>query len=1194
MQTARRWTLIVAILGAAFPLAAAQEHRLFDGRTLDGWEGDPRFWRVEDGVLVGESTPDEPCRESTYLTWTGGEPADFDLSLEFRIRNGNSGIQFRSRRLPGFKVAGYQADLDAAGEWTGGFYEQDGRGVIARRGERVRRSDGAAVSWPLGDPRELLGERRDGAWTHYRIRARGPRIELSIDGRRTCALVDEESSFARGAGVLALQLHAGPAMRVEYRNLVLAPAPPWEDAASEDWALPRPALERAPPDVPRWIWSAPSGSEGERAWLFREFDLAAAPERALLSGTCDNRMRVLVNGEDALASTTWERPVRAEVTGLLRKGRNVIAVEARNEGGPAGLELALELDGEHHLVTDASWSAADEAPEGWEDADFDPRGLSAAHELNVLGQGPWGELPAPRAPELDQALPADQVTVAEGYAVERVHSVDKARHGSWVALTFDPRGRAIVSDERGGLHRLTLPSLPDAQPVIETIDSELGGAQGLLALEGVLYVVAHPRGEHSAGLYRFRDVDGDDRFDERELLLPLEGSGEHGPHAVLLEPDGAGLVLLAGNHTRLPEVSSSRVPRVWGEDQLLPRRDDPGGHAVGVMAPGGWVLRTDLDGGDPELIACGMRNAYDMAFGPGGELFAYDSDMEWDVGMGWYRAPRVLHLVSGADFGWRHGSGKWPADWPDTLPSVVDTDLSSPVGVLYGGELSAFGARERRALFIADWAYGRILAVDLEPSGASWTGSVRPFVSGEPLPLTDLAAGPGGELYFTVGGRGTQSGLYRVRRTAGAGDTQDARPVARSDARDLRRSLERFHGRADARALEEASAALDHPDRFVRAAARVALESQPGNDWRARALTQTRPAASVQAALALAHTGVPGFAAATTELLARLPLETLDAPTLVEVLRALALVEVRLGGLPREQRALLVPRLEAMFPSGEDRLDRELCRLLVRLRSEHVLEPALALLERAEGSEEATHYAFCLVELDSGWTSDQVRRYAAWLDRAPERHSGGASLRGYLAGLRADARLRLGIEPAPIEASVPDPESLARPFLHAWSVRELEPRLGSLNAGRSFERGRAMMVAARCGECHSMRGEGGRTGPDLTGVASRLSARDLIEAIVEPSRVVSDQYQDTELLTTGDELLVGRVVGESQGVVRFLTLPPGEELVELDAAQIASRRPHPLSRMPEGLLNSLEEDEVLDLLAFLLARGDPDDPRFAH
>src|SRR5262245_10851268 len=157
----------------------------------------------------------------------------------------------------------------------------------------------------------------------------------------------------------------------------------------------------------------------------------------------------------------------------------------------------------------------------------------------------------------------------------------------------------------------------------------------------------------------------------------------------------------------------------------------------------------------------GLRNPMDVAFNADGEMFTYEADMERDIGAPWYRPTRVLHLVPGGDYGWRRGIGNLPPYSPDTLPAAVDIGVGSPTGIEFG-TASRFPEPYRQALFIGDWAYGRILAVQLRPRGASYGGSFTEFLAGRPLNVTDLTFGPDGALYFVTGGRGTKSGLYRV------------------------------------------------------------------------------------------------------------------------------------------------------------------------------------------------------------------------------------------------------------------------------------------------------------------------------------------------------------------------------------------------------------------------------------------------
>src|SRR4051794_24981862 len=345
---------------------------------------------------------------------------------------------------------------------------------------------------------------------------------------------------------------------------------------------------------------------------------------------------------------------------------------------------------------------------------------------------------------------------------------------------------------------MTLPAPGGTEPLEpEAIGVDLAGAHGLLYAFDSLYAMVNERGTH--GFYRVRDTDGDDRYDEVKLLRAIRGGGEHGMHSIVLSPDGKSLYVVCGNSTELTKIDSSRVPLNWGEDNLATRI--PTGFMDDSLAPQGWIARTDPDGKEWELIAAGLRNPFDIAFDKDGELFTYDADMEWDIGEPWYRPTRVNHIISGGEYGFRNGSGKWPAYFIDSFGAVVDIGPGSPTGITFGYG-AKFPEKYREALFISDWSFGKLRAVHIKPEGSSYTAEVEEFLSGQPLPVTDVVINPkDGAMYLAVGGRGAQSALYRVTYAGGATDTPtpgqpEPAAVARARARrDNRRMLEGFHGR---------------------------------------------------------------------------------------------------------------------------------------------------------------------------------------------------------------------------------------------------------------------------------------------------------------------------------------------------------------------------------------------------------------
>ena len=192
---------------------------MFNGKDLAGWEGKPGWWHVEDGAITSESTPTKPCDKANYLMWRGAKPGDFELQLEYRLVGGNSGIQFRSRELPDWDTSGYQADMEAADQWTGCLFEHT-RGGVAMRGQKVLiQPDGTRQITPLGDPQALLQHVKKNDWNQYRVIARGPEITLEINGVVMSQAIDHQEGKAARSGIIALQMHPGPPMKVQFKDL---------------------------------------------------------------------------------------------------------------------------------------------------------------------------------------------------------------------------------------------------------------------------------------------------------------------------------------------------------------------------------------------------------------------------------------------------------------------------------------------------------------------------------------------------------------------------------------------------------------------------------------------------------------------------------------------------------------------------------------------------------------------------------------------------------------------------------------------------------------------------------------------------------------------------------------------------------------------------------------------------------------
>jgi len=824
----------------------------------------------------------------------------------------------------------------------------------------------------------------------------------------------------------------------------------------------------------------------------------------------------------------------------------------------------------------------------------------------------------PPSPRVDKTVRAPT-----GFDVELVHEVDPETQGSWVALCSAPDGTLYAADQQDGLFRITPPALKDYESPtrVERVDIELKGAQGLLYWRDALYAMATGK-----GVVRMTDTDGDGEVDSSELIVEAKGAGEHGTHAIVPHPDGQSLLIVAGNHTPLPKLTASRVPQVWGEDQLLTRDGDPRGHANGVMAPGGWVCRMSADGSEVELITCGFRNSYDVAVDRNGEIFTYDSDMEWDLGLPWYRPARVCHVVSGADYGWRFGSGKWPEYYEDSLPPVVDIGPGSPTGMLFGTG-ARFPAKYQRAMYMLDWTYGIIYAVHLEPSGASYTAEVEQFVVGKPLPLTDAAIGDDGAMYFATGGRGLASKLYRIVYRGGKSTAPVSGGGGLTPGAELRRKLAKAH--ASPIPLDEIWPHLGSDDRFVRHAARIALERLPVDQWRERALSEPNPGLAIPAMIALARHGEASDRDEILSALLRIDPQTIEDAQRLALLRAMSLTLTRLTpespGSPGAPE--LVEYLETV-PADSADVDAEVTRLLVALESPAAIDRALramhdtsaptppswadlarqndqyggaitGMLDRPPPTR-ALRYAHFLSNIPADrWTFQQLQSYFTFLQRA-RAGSGGMSYAGYIDTMQkrvlssATEHQLAALEPLlqPLQSSEDAPVVFPEGPYRPWTVERASRAVGTLRL-RDFDRGAGLYRATTCITCHQFNGEGNNVGPDLTSVGSTYSTDDLLRAIIEPSHAITDQYAISVATKTSGEQISGLIVESTEDhVVVAPNFTNAAFTTTIPRSEIASIELSPVSPMPEGLVNPLNENELRDLIAYLISAGDRSDPMF--
>ena len=788
----------------------------------------------------------------------------------------------------------------------------------------------------------------------------------------------------------------------------------------------------------------------------------------------------------------------------------------------------------------------------------------------------------------------DEIKMPEGFKLEKIYNVDK-ENGSWVSITTDPQGRLIACDQYGKLYRLTLSNNKVGKA--EAIEVPTGRAHGLLCAFDSLYVMSHAGEGKPAGLYRVRDTNADDLYDQVELLREFKGGGEHGPHAVILSPDKKSLYVCGGNHTDIPAPESSRVPTNWNEDQLLPRMWDAGGHAHGKMAPGGWICKTDPDGKKFELVSSGYRNQYDIAFSANGELFTFDADMEWDIGLPWYRPTRVCHAVSGSEFGWRSGTGKWPNYYPDSLPAVVDIGPGSPTGIVFGAG-AKFPAKYQNALFIADWSYGIIYAVHLSPNGATYSGESEIFCTAPGLAVTDLIVNPvDGALYFLIGGRRSQSALYRVTYT-GRENTEANLDSDVNELASLRHSLESMHlapASQSKEVIDEAWPHLSHPDRFVRYAARVALENQPVQFWIERGLESEGTQEILEVSMAIARNADAKHQGETISLLGKLNWEDLTQEQQLHLLRCYGLVMIRMGTPSSETVASVTEKFSNLYPAESKLLNRELSRLLIAAEDPDAASKTMNLLAEAPTQEEQIHYVLSLRKLTKGWTPELRKTYFQWFLEAA-RFKGGNSFIRFLQNIRNEAVEELPLEDKnllgglviqPIEQKDPYSDLKARPVVKQWKLGDLLPIEDTVLSDRDLKNGKTMFAIGQCYKCHRVSGEGGIVGPDLTAAGRRYSAKDLLETLIDPSKEVSDQYQATIFQLEDGQTITGRVanLNSDRYMVQTNMLDPGN-FTHIQVGQIEAMKPSTVSMMPSGLLDSMTKEDILDLMSYMRSVGE--------
>jgi putative heme-binding domain-containing protein len=1114
---------IVFLSLLAFSAVSAQDgfKPLFNGKDLTGWDGNPELWKVENGEIVGTTTGPEQLAYNQFLIWRGGKVKNFELKAKIRQKGNNTGIQYRSKELPEngkWSIGGYQCDIHPAHPNNAMVYEERGRGIIVQNGQGVV-IDPEAKRWLASEHEPVKVDIAE--WHEYTVIAQGNHLIHKIDGQLTIDLLDFELAKRSLEGLIAFQIHRGPAMEVHIKDVMLKELP-----------------------------------EGGVV----SFEKSAIPSDAQI-------------------------------------------IEAKAPGKGKGKAKA---------------PAAPKGPAKGKDAE---KAKKKANRPQAVG-------PAIGA---NVATPVTNIKTLPDFKVELLYSVPGGEQGSWVNLCSDDQGRIYASDQYGGLYRFAAPAA--GQPLkpadVQKLPTDIRGVNGMLFAFGALYVgVNDYEKKIPSGLYRITDSNSDDIPDKVEMLREFDASSDHGVHAILKTPDGKGLYLITGNNAVLKEgpvagtPATSPVAKLWGDDHLLARMPDGRGHNRHVMAPGGIIYRLDPEGKNMEIFASGFRNIFDGGVNRDGELFTYDADMEYDFNTSWYRPTRINHVVSGGEYGWRNGAGKYPEFYYDNLPATLNIGPGSPTGTTFGYG-AQFPAKYQEAFYVLDWSWGKIYAVHLTPSGSTYTATKEEFVTGGPLPVSDAIIGKDGDMYFTIGGRRVQSGLYRVSY-AGKESTAPMTIVRSSSigeeesGRYTRRSLEAFHGKQDPKAVSTAWPHLSSTDRYIRAAARTVLEHQPIVEWQGKALAETNVTAQLEALLALTRrTGVcpthrtdPSYqpdSKSRDAILAALLKHDFTKLTPEQRLAYVRLTEIvlhRFGNPDDATVTAIIAKLDPAYPADNFELNWLLTETLAYLQAPNAAAKGMALIAAAESQEPQVEYARSLRFLKAGWTPELRQQQLEFFLKAAN-YKGGSSFAIFIDFIRKDSLATFTPEEtaqfAELIAKKPEVksaiENVGAMFVGRtptmWTLDELSAAAKTGMKGRSYDNGRKMFSAAACYTCHRFGNAGGMTGPDLTGAGGRYSPHDLLDQIINPSNVINEQFAPIVVTKNDGSIMTGVVVNLSgDGVTLNTDLTDPNQRVNVDRKEVKSIELSKVSPMPPMLLAMLKKDEILDLLAYVLSGGNKEHAMF--
>ena len=941
--------------------------------------------------------------------------------------------------------------------------------------------------------------------------------------------------------------------------------------------------------LPEWIWVKGKKKTTIRYNFEKELEDLKSAKLSIVSDYAN--VSVILNNQLAGVAEGFGSVLKVNVLNYIVDGKNEIILKAQATGKAPAAALEIELvdhsNKKQIVATSADWKPEEANSEviGLGDLGVEKWwGLSDLLIDEVDDYTQWK-----RASNSKKATDPSSFQILPGYKVELLRSA-LPEEGSWVNIAFDPKGRITVAREDKGLIRYSLSEESKKIVKIEQINDDLKECRGLLYAHGSLYVHAN----NSKSLYRLKDKDEDGTFEIRNLLHMSEGGVGHGRNDLALGPEGR-IYAINGDSVNLPEGIINRMSPLRNKYLPSPKNE-------------GHVIRMDSDGKNKEIFCAGLRNPYGIDFNEDGEAFTYDADAEFDMGTPWYRPTQIKHLTSGADFGWRAVTGKWPPyypDHPDNAQHSVHIGKGSPTGIRFGTK-SNFPREYQRALYALDWAYGRIIAIHFVTRGSTYMGAAEVFLRGKPLNVTDLDFGPDGSMYFVTGGRKTKSGLYRVSYIGKKVNERNMtlqekrRNESSLQYRQQRKRIEKLHIKTKATPFEGVT------DPRIRYASRISAEHNA--DTFVFSPAKINSITSLEDATPdLDHLTAKLNIGSKEEITALMGLGPIDRKNsilkklkdwekmipskqfeYIDILHRL----ISRHNLSEKAKEEIIGSLGKNFPGQTAKINMAIAPLLIELDPLSTVPKIIELLKEDCSQREGIHYLFHLRNTTTGW-SLQARELFFRILAKYETLLGGRGLPQALKAIRKESTATLtekekeqlsGVLASRL--TLPDfPDRSDRSVTKSWTIQNFKNLLNFNADKRDLMNGKKVFDLALCSRCHQHGKVGYPIGPDLTNVASRFGREDLLQEILLPSNSIAENYQAIELKLREGRTVRGQIIPNLDYRVPYIQIAENSlypnKITKIDKVNIIERSHSKVSLMPSGLLNLFTMDEILDLLAWL-------------